>query len=82
MAVSAPIALVIGHAARLGPALGAAAALGMGALALGSLAARRSRIAPVSDEPGPRDSTEPFCSPTPPRETCCESRDQTGYSPP
>ncbi len=62
MAVSAPIALVIGHAARLGPALGAAAALGMGALALGSLAARRSRIAPVSDEPGPRDSTEPFAA--------------------
>jgi two-component system phosphate regulon sensor histidine kinase PhoR len=62
MAVSAPILLVMTHAAKTGPGVAAAIAVAVGAIALGILSARRKRVVPPPKGEGPQQSTEPFAA--------------------
>jgi len=62
MAVSAPIALVVGHAAKAGPAFAMALAMACGAVALGIMASGRARVAPPPEERLVQPSAEPFAA--------------------
>jgi len=62
MGVSAPIMLVMAHAAKAGPGVAAAICVAVGAIALASLAAGRSRVAPRSEGERPQQSPKPFAA--------------------
>jgi two-component system phosphate regulon sensor histidine kinase PhoR len=62
MAVSAPIVLVMGHAAKAGPAIAAAIAVAIGAIALGIVSSGRHRVVPQPEDAGAEESTEPFAA--------------------
>jgi two-component system phosphate regulon sensor histidine kinase PhoR len=62
MAVSAPIILVMAHAAKVGPGIGAAMGVAIGAISLAIVAAPRTRVTPLPQGEGPRESREPFAA--------------------